>query len=105
MVNLVKRVRAGAHHGDKHMAGVRGAALASIKLGLLAASCIQVPSTPSSSPQAAQRAITPAEDAAHPGKAIYDKACSGCHNNPESTRAPGLASLRLMRKSSVEYTL
>jgi polyvinyl alcohol dehydrogenase (cytochrome) len=76
--------------------------LLAIAAAFLAASCVQ---NPAPVPQVAARAITPEEDAAHPGKAVYDKACGACHNNPESTRAPALASLRLMRKPSVEYAI
>jgi polyvinyl alcohol dehydrogenase (cytochrome) len=74
-----------------------------IAAALLAVSCVQ---TSASVVQvAATRAVTPEEDAAHPGRAVYDKACGACHNNPESTRAPALGSIRLMRKPSVEYAI
>jgi polyvinyl alcohol dehydrogenase (cytochrome) len=42
---------------------------------------------------------------AHPGQAVYERACSGCHNNPEATRAPSLASLRTLNRSTVEYAI
>ncbi len=41
----------------------------------------------------------------HPGKAIYDRACAACHNNPEATKSPGLDALRRMRFSNVRYAL
>lgn len=53
---------------------------------------------------AAQAQAQPAaDDAAHPGKAVYDKACAACHDHPEASRAPSRASLRAMRPTSVEY--
>jgi polyvinyl alcohol dehydrogenase (cytochrome) len=45
----------------------------------------------------------PAGDAAHPGKAVYDKTCAACHDNSTATRAPSRESVRAMRRSSVEY--
>jgi polyvinyl alcohol dehydrogenase (cytochrome) len=51
------------------------------------------------------KAVTPEEDAAHPGKAVYDRSCGACHNNPEATRAPALASLRALNKATVEYAI
>src|SRR5712671_643774 len=41
----------------------------------------------------------------HPGKAIYDKSCAACHNNPEATRSPGLESLKRMRYQAIYYAL
>ena len=46
-----------------------------------------------------------AGDAAHPGRAVYDRACGACHNNPEATRAPALASLQAFSRASVEYAI
>ena len=51
----------------------------------------------------AQPAGPAAADDAHPGKAIYDRACAACHDHPAASRAPSLDSLRAMRPSSVEY--
>ena len=45
------------------------------------------------------------EPAMHPGQAVYERACGGCHNNPEATRAPALASLRTLNRSAVEYAI
>ena len=36
----------------------------------------------------AQTAAAPGDDAALPGKAVYDKACAACHDHPETSRAP-----------------
>jgi polyvinyl alcohol dehydrogenase (cytochrome) len=44
-------------------------------------------------------------DSGHPGQAIYERACGGCHNNPEATRAPALASLRTLNRATVEYAI
>ena len=90
------------------MASIRLAAVAPVIAGLLATSCIESPGpSPSSAPRqlAATHVVMPEEDAAHPGKALFDKNCAACHNNGEATRAPATASLRLMRRESVEYAL
>ncbi|MEP7247442.1 MAG: PQQ-binding-like beta-propeller repeat protein [Gammaproteobacteria bacterium] len=41
----------------------------------------------------------------HPGKAVYEKTCAACHDNPEATRAPALATLRGMRYGSIHFAL
>ncbi|HTE39619.1 MAG TPA: PQQ-binding-like beta-propeller repeat protein, partial [Steroidobacteraceae bacterium] len=56
-------------------------------------------------PFGAGHAATPEEDAAHPGKALYDRTCAACHNNPQQSRAPALASLRIMNPAAVEYAI
>jgi polyvinyl alcohol dehydrogenase (cytochrome) len=43
--------------------------------------------------------------AEHPGKAVYDRACAACHNNPEVTRSPSLDALKKMRFTNVQYAL
>jgi polyvinyl alcohol dehydrogenase (cytochrome) len=92
-----------AHEGRQDMGGIRNSAFVSI-IAALTASCMQTADPPSPPTQIA-RAVTPEEGAAHPGKAVYDKACGACHNNPESTRAPSLASIRMMRRPTVEYAI
>ena len=80
-----------------------GAALAGIA-ALLAASCMTHEAAPPS--EVAQKsAVTPEQDAAHPGKAVFDRNCAACHANPQATRAPATASLRLMRRPTVEYAI
>jgi len=41
----------------------------------------------------------------HPGKAIYDRACAACHDNPEATRSPSLDTLKVMRYASIHFAL
>lgn len=77
-------------------------------VAILTASCTLATSGVSEQPKGplvAVRSVAPEEDADHPGKAIFDKNCAACHNNPEQTRAPATASLRIMRREVVEYTL
>jgi polyvinyl alcohol dehydrogenase (cytochrome) len=44
-------------------------------------------------------------DSSHPGRAVYERFCGACHNNPQATRAPALASLRSLSRSTVEYAI
>ncbi|HEY8538410.1 MAG TPA: PQQ-binding-like beta-propeller repeat protein, partial [Steroidobacteraceae bacterium] len=53
---------------------------------------------------AAFAAAAPTEQE-HPGKAVYDRACAACHNNPEATRSPSLEALKRMRFTNVHYAL
>ncbi len=55
-------------------------------------------------PRAADAAIPPASGD-HPGKAIYDRSCAACHDNPEATRSPGLDTLRRMSSTNISYAL
>jgi polyvinyl alcohol dehydrogenase (cytochrome) len=41
----------------------------------------------------------------HPGRAVYAQSCGACHDNPEATRAPPLASLRIMNRGTVDYAI
>jgi len=69
----------------------------------------QAPMATTATAQAPQQAKTatppPAASAEHPGKAIYDRACAACHNNPEATRAPALDALKQMRFTNIHYAL
>lgn len=56
----------------------------------------------------AQNGADPSGDSnsiSHPGRAVYERHCGACHNNPEATRAPSLASLQTMNRSTVEYAI
>ena len=39
------------------------------------------------------------------GKAVYDRVCAACHNNPEATRSPSLDTLKAMRYQTISYAL
>ncbi len=41
----------------------------------------------------------------HPGKAVYEQACGGCHSNPEATRSPSFDTLKAMRYQTILYAL
>src|SRR5688572_20718315 len=73
------------------------------------ANSAEQPSSTSASAMAeAQAAVnTPsgAPDAPHPGEAVYKKACAACHDNPEATRSPSLATLKAMRYQTLSYAL
>ncbi len=53
---------------------------------------------------AAQAPPTPMP-AGHPGEAIYQASCAGCHDNPEQTRAPARATLGRMRYQTINFAL
>jgi polyvinyl alcohol dehydrogenase (cytochrome) len=44
-----------------------------------------------------------ASDSPHPGHAVYQRSCGGCHDNSQATRAPPLESLRALSRATVEY--
>ena len=46
----------------------------------------------------------PAQDAAHPGAAVYERACASCHDGGEE-RAPRLPILRAMTAEDLSYAL
>lgn len=46
-----------------------------------------------------------AQDADHPGRAVYNKACASCHDNPGTTRAATLASLQTRAPVQLRETL
>jgi polyvinyl alcohol dehydrogenase (cytochrome) len=59
---------------------------------------------------AAQAAMQSGDKAAarsgdHPGKAVYERVCAACHNNPEATRSPSLDTLKAMRYQTINYAL
>jgi len=79
-------------------------------VALLALGCSQPAVQPAQEPPAASAPANSTAAAAptageHPGKAVYDRACAACHNNPEATRSPSLEALRRMRFTNVNYAL
>ena len=47
-----------------------------------------------------------AQDAsAHPGKAVYERACASCHDHPGVTRAPAFDALKGMRYGTLHFAL
>ena len=65
----------------------------------------QSPSIGNPQAMAAAQAAMGMQTADHPGKAIYDRACAACHNNPEATRSPSLDTLKAMRYQTISYAL
>ncbi|HEX4973988.1 MAG TPA: c-type cytochrome, partial [Steroidobacteraceae bacterium] len=49
--------------------------------------------------------VESADNANHPGKAVYDRVCAACHDNPEATRSPSLDTLKAMRYQTISYAL
>ncbi len=45
------------------------------------------------------------DDSTHPGRVVYERTCGACHNNPEASRAPALATLRNFSRAMVEYAI
>ena len=43
--------------------------------------------------------------AAHPGKALYEKYCSACHDKPDLTRAVPFAQLKNMRLGNLFFAM
>ena len=41
----------------------------------------------------------------HPGKAVYDKYCAACHDNPEQSRARSFETLTRMIPALIQYSL
>ena len=96
----------------------RGRIVSVFLIGLLA-TCVQaVAQQPASTPAPAPGTPAPAAGAPppavsgfapvvpdHPGKAIYDRVCAACHNNPEQTRAPAFDALKGMRYGQLHYAL
>lgn len=39
------------------------------------------------------------------GKAIYEKHCAACHDNPAATKAPGFDTLKAMRREAISYAI
>lgn len=79
-------------------ASAAGAAASSGIPGTAAASGTVGPSVP-------EVALPPPPPPAHPGKAVYDKACASCHEQPDLTRAPSLTALKAMRYGQLHYAL
>jgi polyvinyl alcohol dehydrogenase (cytochrome) len=80
------------------MGGHVGAAAAAL-LCFGAASCAPPPV------ETHEARLTAAEDAAHPGRAVYEQNCASCHDNTERSGAPTLESIRTLNTATVRYAL
>jgi polyvinyl alcohol dehydrogenase (cytochrome) len=75
---------------------MRSAAIG-LALGALApAALAQTPTSATGSTQAG---------ANHPGKAVYDRSCASCHDNPGTTRAATLAAIQAMSPAQIRTSL
>jgi polyvinyl alcohol dehydrogenase (cytochrome) len=95
----------------------RGRVVSVFLIGLLATGVQAVAQQPAPAPAAAtppgSAAAPPAPAISgfapvipeHPGKAIYNRACASCHNNPGQTRAPAFEALKAMRYGQIHYAL
>jgi polyvinyl alcohol dehydrogenase (cytochrome) len=91
----------------------RTVSIAMVGAALLLGACAQpqpakAPSIGNPQAMAAAQAamgVEGADDANHPGKAVYDRVCAACHNNPEATRSPSLDTLKAMRYQTISYAL
>lgn len=45
------------------------------------------------------------DDAAHPGKAVYEEWCAACHDSGQSSGAPSLEAIRQLNEGTVRYAL
>jgi len=54
---------------------------------------------------ATANAAEPAIAATHPGKALYEKHCSACHDKPDLTRAVPFAQLKNMRLGNLFFAM
>lgn len=50
-------------------------------------------------------AAAQATSADPPGKAVYERYCAACHNQPENTRAPALSALQQMSAQTLRFAL
>lgn len=74
-------------------------ALAAIAAGLALSACAPRPAASGVETRTAE------QDASHPGKRVYEENCASCHDNPEQSRAPSLAAIRDLNRSTVKYAL
>ncbi len=72
-------------------------ALAGLALAALLASC-----APRDSVEIETAAV---DDAAHPGKAVYEEWCASCHDSGQSSGAPSLEAIRQLNEGTVRYAL
>jgi polyvinyl alcohol dehydrogenase (cytochrome) len=84
------------------------ACIALLAFNSVASAAEQPANTAADAMAAAQAATNTPNDAnvkPHPGEGLYKKACAACHDNPEATRSPSLATLKAMRYQTLSYAL